>query len=34
VPKKRPKTNKEREERIELEIVADAHDEEERAMGW
>ncbi len=26
--------DKEREERIEMEIVVDAYDEEERAMGW
>lgn len=26
--------DKEREERIEMEIVVDAFDEEERAMGW
>ena len=31
-----PKTkkNKSREDRIAMEIVADAHDEEEQAMGW
>ena len=27
-------TDKEREHRIAMEIVVDAHDEEERAMGW
>lgn len=31
---KKQKENKEREERIAMEIVADAHDSEERAMGW
>ena len=31
---KRPKRDEEREYRIDMEIVADAHDEEERAMGW
>ena len=31
---KRPKENKEREDRIALEIVVDAYNEEERAMGW
>ncbi len=30
----RPRLNKERERRIEMEIVVDAHDEQERAMGW
>ncbi len=30
----KPKIDKVRERRIELEIIADAHDEEERAMGW
>ena len=30
----RVKENKEREERIEMEIVVDAYNEEERAMGW
>jgi hypothetical protein len=30
----RPKKDEAREERIELEVVADANDEEERAMGW
>jgi hypothetical protein len=28
------KTEKDREERIEMEIVVDAHDSDERAMGW
>ena len=28
------KRNQQRERRIELEIVPDAHDAEERAMGW
>ena len=32
MPKPRP--NPTRETRIEMEIVVDAHDEEERAMGW
>ena len=31
---KKPKRDEEREERISMEIVVDAHDEEERAMGW
>ena len=30
----RTKRDPEREERIMMEIVVDAHDEEERAMGW
>lgn len=30
----RVKEDKEREGRIEMEIVVDAYDEEERAMGW
>ena len=30
----RPKENKEREDRITEEIVVDAYNEEERAMGW
>lgn len=30
----RPKLNKEREDRILYEIVVDAYDEVERAMGW
>jgi len=34
-PKKtKPKRDEEREERISMEIIVDAHDEEERAMGW
>lgn len=28
------KTNRAREQRIEMEIVVDAHNSEERAMGW
>ena len=31
---KKPILDKDREERIEMEIVVDAHDHEERAMGW
>jgi hypothetical protein len=31
---KKPKRDETREERISMEIVVDAHDEEERAMGW
>ena len=31
---KRLKRNEHREERIDVEIIADAYDEEERAMGW
>jgi len=31
---KNKKKDQERERRIELEIVPDAHDSEERAMGW
>jgi hypothetical protein len=30
----KPKRDEEREARILMEIVVDAHDEEERAMGW
>jgi Calcium binding len=30
----KPKRDEEREERIMMEIVVDAHDEEERSMGW
>lgn len=30
----RPKREKIREERIDMEIIVDAYDEEERAMGW
>jgi hypothetical protein len=31
---KKPKRDETREERISMEIVVDAHDEEEQAMGW
>ncbi len=31
---KKPKRDEEREERISMEIVVDAYDEDERAMGW
>ncbi len=31
---KKPERDEDREERIEMEIVVDAHDHEERAMGW
>ena len=31
---KKPKRDETREERISMEIVVDAHDKEERAMGW
>ena len=31
---KKPKRDEAREERISMEIVVDAHDEEEQAMGW
>jgi hypothetical protein len=31
---KRPKPNRLREHRIEQEIVVDAYNEEERALGW
>jgi hypothetical protein len=31
---KKPKRDDEREERIEMEIIVDAYDEHERAMGW
>ena len=31
---KQPKRNEIREERISMEIVVDAYNEEERAMGW
>ncbi len=34
MPKLKPKKNVEREERIENEIIVDAHDSEEQAMGW
>ena len=30
----KPRRDDEREERISMEIVVDAHDEDERAMGW
>ena len=32
--KTKPKRDEERENRISMEIVGDAHDAEERAMGW
>ena len=32
--KTRPKPDKDRERRIEMEIVVDAHDSQERAMSW
>ena len=32
--KRRPKRDDQREQRIEMEIVVDAHDADERAMGW
>jgi hypothetical protein len=31
---KKPKRDPEREQRIMMEVVVDAHDEQERAMGW
>lgn len=31
---RRPKLERQREERIEMEVVVDAYGEEERAMGW
>jgi hypothetical protein len=31
---KKPKRDEEREARISMEVVVDAHDDEERAMGW
>jgi hypothetical protein len=34
VAKARPKRDEEREHRIMMEIVVDAYDEHERAMGW
>lgn len=34
VAKKQAKPDKEREHRISMEIVVDAHDVDERAMGW
>ena len=33
-PKGKPKRDEAREERISMEIVVDAYDEGERAMGW
>ena len=30
----KPQKDEEREERIMMEVVVDAHDEDERAMGW
>ena len=33
-PMPKPRPNPTRETRIEMEIVVDAHDEDERAMGW
>ena len=30
----RPPTDDEREERVDMEIIVDAYDSEERAMGW
>ena len=32
--KKRPRENKERDERITMEIIVDAYGAEEQAMGW
>lgn len=32
--KQRPKRDEDREHRILMEIVVDAHDEDKRAMGW
>jgi hypothetical protein len=32
--KSKPKKDPEREERIDMEIVVDAYDENERALGW
>ena len=32
--KRRPKRDAQREQRIEMEVVVDAHDADERAMGW
>jgi Calcium binding len=34
VAKKKPTRDEEREERITMDIVVDAYDEHERAMGW
>jgi hypothetical protein len=31
---RKPKRDEEREERISIEVVVDAHGEEERSMGW
>jgi hypothetical protein len=31
---RRPQTDKAREERITMEIIVDAYDEAERALGW
>ena len=31
---KKPRRDETREERISMEIVVDAYDEDERAMGW
>ena len=33
-PQSKPKKDEAREERISMEIVVDAYDEGERAMGW
>ncbi|NJM46940.1 MAG: calcium-binding protein [Alkalinema sp. RU_4_3] len=30
----KPQKNPEREDRIDMEVVVDAHDEDERVMGW
>ena len=30
----KPTRDKEREQRITMEIIVDAHDSQERAMGW
>ena len=34
MPKQNPKKETTRKERITMEIVVDAYDKEERAMGW
>jgi Calcium binding len=34
MPKAKPRQNKDREERIAMEIVVDAYGPEEQAMGW
>jgi hypothetical protein len=34
VAKTTPKRDKQREDRITMEVVVDAHDAQERAMGW